>query len=106
MVSELDRAKRALVTFINLWLLSVLLLWKWCGILMMLLHAGPSEECLAKFTQTGVETKPTRNVSTRLTKEEEPEEAEAKPQASLKPAEEWGRSPEDPHACYESSFEI
>ena len=68
MVSELDRAKRALVTLINLWLLSVLLLWKWCGILMMLLHAGPSEECLAKFTQTGVETKPTRNVSTRLTK--------------------------------------
>ena len=38
--------------------------------------------------------------------EEEPEEAEAKSQASLKSAEEWGRSPEDPHACYESSFEI
>ena len=37
--------------------------------------------------------------------EEEPEDAEAKPQASLKPAEEWGRSPEDPHARYESSFE-
>ena len=84
MVSELDRAKRALVTLINLWLLSVLLLWKWCGIL---------KENKKKEDQEEEE-------------EEEPEEAEAKPQASLKPAEEWGRSPEDPHACYESSFEI